>query len=117
MMENARLIFPEQAVQSVPVKQVEKSKLANVSDEKKKQVAKDFESLLLNNLLDQMKNTIGSWGFEKDSVSSQVDGIFWLCLSRDLADKGGLGLWKEIYNEMPGNEKVNQSEISLDGNL
>ncbi|MEJ2648354.1 MAG: hypothetical protein P8016_08120 [Sedimentisphaerales bacterium] len=51
-----------------------------------------------------MKDTIGNWGFEKDSASEQVDGIFWLYLARDMADKGGLGLWKNIYDSMPGNK-------------
>ena len=100
-MDETKTIFPEQMNQSLPVKQIDQSRLKSVSEEKKIQAAKDFESILVNNLLDQMKNTIGSWGFEKDSVSSQVDGIFWLHLARDISNKGGFGMWKDIYNSMP----------------
>jgi len=60
------------------------------------QAAKDFESVLLNKLLDEMKNTIGDWGFDEDGVSKQVQGIFWLYLAQDIANQGGLGLWKDI---------------------
>ncbi len=72
-------------------------KIDGSSDEKKKQIARDFESVLLNKLLDEMKDTIGDWGFEKDGVSTQIKGIFWLYLARDIASKGGFGLWKDIY--------------------
>jgi Rod binding domain-containing protein len=112
-MENVKSIFPEQLSQSLPVKQIDKTNLKDIEEEKKIQVAKDYESILINNLLDQMKNTVGSWGFEKDSASSQVDGIFWLHLARDISNKGGFGLWKDIYESMPGNEQVQQKENSI----
>ncbi|MFQ6034911.1 MAG: hypothetical protein ACE5NM_03560 [Sedimentisphaerales bacterium] len=81
------------------------------------QVAKDFESVLLNKLLDEMKNTIGDWGFEKDGVSKQVQGIFWLYLAQDIANKGGFGLWKEIYKFLTGAEQTNNSAESLNRNV
>ena len=79
---------------------VEKCKpdtIVGVSQEQKKQIAKDFESVLINKLLDEMKNTIGNWGFDQDEVSKQIQGIFWLYLAQDIANNGGLGLWKDIY--------------------
>jgi Rod binding domain-containing protein len=103
-MEDTKLLFPGQIAQVLPVGKLDKPKLDSASEAKKMQAAKDFESLLLNSLLSQMKDTIGNWGFEKDSASEQVDGIFWLYLARDMADKGGLGLWKNIYDSMPGNK-------------
>jgi Rod binding domain-containing protein len=71
--------------------------VSGASELRKQQAAKDFESVLLERVLSQMKNTIGDWGFEKDGTSKQVDGLFWSCLARGVADKGGLGLWKDIY--------------------
>ena len=71
------------------------------ADEQKKQIAKDFESVLLTKLFDQVQESIGRWDLEEDGTSSQVQGLFWLCLARDVADKGGLGLWKEIYQQLP----------------
>lgn len=112
-MENIQPIFPEQMNQSLPVKQINESNLKNSSEQKKIQAAKDFESLLINNLLGEMKNTIGSWGFEKDGASDQIDGLFWLNLSKEISDQGGFGLWKDIYKNMPGNEQVQQTENSI----
>lgn len=114
-MEDVNIISPQQLTSVLPARQIDKSELEDASQAKKIQTAKDFESLLLNKLLDQMKNTVGEWGFEKEGVSSQVDGIFWLYLARDISDQGGLGLWKDIYKSMPGTEDVQQAGKSLDG--
>jgi Rod binding domain-containing protein len=76
------------------------------SEEKKKQIAKNFESILLNKLFDQMQNTIGDWGFDNDGASKQIQGLFWLYLAQNVADKGGFGLWKEIYKFLTQNEQV-----------
>jgi len=72
----------------------------NVSDEQRKQVAKDFESVLINKLLEQAGSTIGQWGFDQDGASQQIQGMFWLYLARDVANEGGFGLWKDLYEFM-----------------
>ncbi|HUS92813.1 MAG TPA: rod-binding protein [Phycisphaerae bacterium] len=69
------------------------------NDEALKQAAKDFESVLLDRLLNEMKNTIPDSGLTDDGVSKQVQEIFWSHLARDIADKGGLGLWKDLYRQ------------------
>ncbi len=67
-------------------------------EERKRQIARDFESVLLTKLFDQVRESIGTWGFEEEDVASQqVQGLFWFYLARDVADKGGFGLWKDIY--------------------
>ncbi len=67
-------------------------------DKKTEQLAKDFESVLLTKLVDEMKETVGNWGLEEeDAASGQVQGLFWMYLAQDLGDKGGLGLWKDLY--------------------
>jgi Rod binding domain-containing protein len=71
------------------------------SDEQKKQIAKDFESVLLTKLFDQVQESIGGWDLEEDGAAPQVQGLFWFYLARDVADKGGLGLWKDIYQQLP----------------
>lgn len=116
-MDNVKLIFPQNVSSAVPLKQFDKVNLDGMSEERKKQVAKDFESLLINKLLDEMKNTIGDWGFEKDGVSMQVQGIFWLYLARDIANNGGLGLWKDIYQTLVKNEPAGLVGNSMDNNL
>ena len=84
---------------------------------KTEQLAKDFESVLLTKLLDEMKNTIGQWGDEEDVAADQVKGLFWLCLGRDLADKGGLGLWKDLNRFFTDLQKPEASAQSLDESL
>lgn len=69
-------------------------------EQTKKQIAKDFESILISKLLDEVKNSLGHWGFDQDGASQQVQGLFWLYLARDIADKGGFGLWKDLYESM-----------------
>jgi Rod binding domain-containing protein len=100
------------------------SKIDEFSVEKKRQIAKDFESILINKLLEEMKNTIGDWGFDKDGTSKQVQGIFWLNLAQDIANKGGLGLWKDVYEFLtqvgrtnPGNSQTSKTIESLNENI
>jgi Rod binding domain-containing protein len=64
------------------------------------QAAKDFESLLIHKVLEEMKRTIGESGLLEDGTSQQVQDIFWFYLAGELANQGGLGLWKEIYRQM-----------------
>ncbi|MCD4831066.1 MAG: hypothetical protein K8R02_04560 [Anaerohalosphaeraceae bacterium] len=91
---------------------------ADSPEAKKIQFAKDFESVVINKLFDEMKNTIGDWGFEKDGASEQVQGLFWMNLAIDVADKGGFGMWKDIYNSLSSSEPVNsESTIVLDSKV
>lgn len=116
-MDSAKLILTESVSPPVLLKHLDGSKLDGVSEEKKKQIAKDFESVLLNKLLDEMKNTIGNWGFDKDGPSRQVQGIFWLFLSRDVANNGGIGLWKDIYQFLINADQAGTAGKSLDGQI
>ncbi|OHB45972.1 MAG: hypothetical protein A2178_03510 [Planctomycetes bacterium GWC2_49_10] len=74
--------------------------IENALDEKKVQVAKDFESVLLSKVFDEMRNTIPESGLVEDETSGQMQGIFWMYLSQDVSQKGGMGLWKEIYQQI-----------------
>ena len=116
-MDSTKLTVTDQVLPTAPLKQIDKLNLDEVSEEKKKQIAKDFESLLINKLLEEMKNTIGDWGFEKDGASKQIQGIFWLYLARDVANNGGLGLWKDIYQTMTKTGHVNPAGKSMDRHL
>jgi Rod binding domain-containing protein len=116
-MDSTKLILTEPVSPPEPLEQLQKSGLKDISDEKKKQIAKDFESVLLNKTLDQMKNTIGNWGFEKDGPFEQVQGIFWMYLARDMANNGGIGLWKDIYQFLANADKSSAAGKSLDGQI
>jgi len=60
------------------------------------QAAKDFESVLLHKLFDEVKRTIPESGLLGDGTSSQVHDIFWMYLAQALAERGGLGLWRQL---------------------
>ena len=100
-----------------PVQPDSSGKLADKSSLQKEQFARDFESIFMEKLLDEMKNTIGDWGFEEDAGSKQIQGLFWLNLARDVSGKGGLGLWKEIYNSLDTKNNKTTTDKSLDNTL
>jgi Rod binding domain-containing protein len=116
-MDIANLILTEPVAAPAQLEHLDKSRLDSATDEKKKQVAKDFESVLLNKLFDQMSKTIGNWGFEKDGASEQIQGIFWLYLAQDIADNGGMGLWKNIYKSLTPSDQTNTAGKLLDGKI
>ncbi len=111
-MDSVKLILTEPVSPPALLEQLDKSKLNSISEEKKKQAAKDFESVLLTKLLDEMKKSIVGWGSEKDGASKQIHGIFWLYLARDIANNGGLGLWKDIYRSLTNAEHANTAQKS-----
>ena len=63
------------------------------------EAAKDFESVLLYKLLEEMKRTIPDSGLLGGGAAKQVQGMFWYYLAQEIADQGGLGLWKDVYRE------------------
>ena len=114
-MDMAKLILTEPAL---PPASLEKMKNADsASEAQKKQFAKNFESVFISKLLDEMKNTIGDWGFEKDEDARQTEGIFWLFLARDMANNGGFGMWKDIYQSLTTSEQENITTETLDKNI
>ena len=116
-MDSAKLILTEPVTPPAKLEHLDKSKFHDTTDEKKKQIAKDFESVLLNKLFDQMSKSVGNWGFEKDGASEQIQGIFWLYLARDIANNGGMGLWKDIYKSLTDPNHINTAGKSLDGKI
>jgi Rod binding domain-containing protein len=108
-MDGAELIFNQPVMSLSPL---DESK--PVQGKKTEQLAKDFESVLVTKVLDEMKDTIGQWGFEEDAASGQVKGLFWLYLARDISDKGGLGLWKDLNRFFTDIQNPPASAQSLD---
>ena len=62
--------------------------------------AKDFESILLYKLMEAMKETIPSGGLLGGGPMKQLQGIFWYYLAQDVAERGGIGLWKELHEQL-----------------
>jgi len=72
----------------------------SASSKELEKAAKGFESILLDKLLQEMRNTIPDNGLFDNPVSKQLEGVFWSQLAQDIAEKGGLGLWKQIYRQV-----------------
>ena len=107
-MDSANLILTEPISLPTPLRNL--NKVDCIPEQKKEQIAKDFESILLSQLLDEMKSSIGDWGFEESASSEQIQGIFWLYLARHLANNGGLGMWRDIYQTLPNPEQTNKND-------
>ena len=60
------------------------------------QAAKDFESVLLHQLMQEMSRTIPDSELTSSGVSKQIKSIFWSFLAEGVADNGGIGLWRDI---------------------
>lgn len=94
---------PPAAVQRVAsnisgqIELTDRDTIRNASDEKKKQLAKDFESVLLTKLFDEVRKSIKDSGFDDDVAADQIHGMFWSYLAQDVANKGGFGLWQDLY--------------------
>ncbi len=114
-MDSVGLILTEAVSQPIAMEIIEKTDA--VSQAAKKQAARDFESVFIAKLLDEMKNTIGDWGLEKDAASRQLEGIFWLYRARDVADNGGLGMAKDIYRFLTDSENNSPPTELLDKTL
>jgi len=74
-------------------------------DEARREVARDFESVFMQQLLDTMKDTIPDPEAE-DAGAEQIQGMYWSFLSQAVAEQGGLGLWQPVY------EAIRRGEIN-----
>ena len=71
-----------------------------VRTEQAGKVARDFESILLYRLLEEMKKTIPRSGLLDSGMTRQVEGTFWFYLAQEVAERGGIGLWKDLYRQI-----------------
>jgi len=97
---------------------VQSSDATSATDKKTEQAAKDFESVLLTKVLEGMENTVSQFSAgEEEAGSEQVKGLFTLFLARDMADKGGLGLWKDLNTFFKDMQKTNNTSQAVDEKL
>jgi len=92
-------------------------KTTGTSDAAKIKATKDFESILIHRLLDQMSKTT-RLDEPQSGTGQQIHGLFWLYLAKHLADNGGLGFWKDIYQSVNQQNTLNKPvKQSLETNL
>ena len=86
----------------------------DLEDEKRKEVARNFEGIFLHQILDKMKDTIPESDLE-DSSSKQIKSMYWSFMSDALAEQGGFGLWEKIYETMPAAKSQPMDNGTVDG--
>lgn len=96
---------------------IQASDATSATQKKTEQAAKDFESVLLTKVLEEMQSTVSQFSTDEEAGSEQVKGLFTLFLARDMADKGGLGLWKDLNTFFNDMQKTNTTSQSLDEKL
>ncbi len=62
--------------------------------------AKDFEAILLHRIVEEMRRTIPKSGLLETGTSGQMESLFWFYLAQEVAEKGGIGLWKDLSRTM-----------------
>ncbi|MBN1817612.1 MAG: hypothetical protein JW828_09630 [Sedimentisphaerales bacterium] len=83
--------------------------VVDLEEEKRKQTARDFESIFLQQLFSVMQQTIPESDRE-DISSGQIKSMYWSFMAQAVADQGGLGLWKQVYEQMPKTGETSSSE-------
>ena len=63
------------------------------------QAARDFESVLLLRLMEEMRRTVPDSGLLSTGAGRQIEDIFWYYLAQDVAEGGGLGLWQQLLRQ------------------
>jgi Rod binding domain-containing protein len=72
----------------------------DIEDMHRRKVARDFEAIFIHQIIDRMKETIPESDLA-DNSSKQIQSMYWSFLADAIAEKGGFGLWKQIYEQMP----------------
>ena len=81
------------------------------------QAAKDFESVLLNQLMQEMSRTIPESGLVNSGPSKQIQSMFWSFLAEEVADNGGIGLWRDIQKYVTGPEQASPPASTVEQEL
>jgi Rod binding domain-containing protein len=89
------LMMPEPAAPSADVR-------GRQGDRRLAETAQQFESVLLHRLMEEMRRTIPESGLLEGGLSDQVQGLFWFYLAQDAAEKGGLGIGREMARQLAG---------------
>lgn len=71
----------------------------DVADERRKKIARDFESVFIHEILKRMEDTIPASDMA-DQSSKQIKSMYWSYMAQAIGDRGGFGLWKNIYEAM-----------------
>jgi Rod binding domain-containing protein len=78
------------------------------------QAARDFESVLLHRLFEEMRRTIPKADLLDSGTSDQIEGLFWMYLAQHVADQGGIGLGKALAEQMARTSSAAEAAPNLE---
>lgn len=82
--------------------------LKNADDERLREVCQDFESIFLNMMMKEMRKNVPDGGIVEKSQGSLIfEDMYMEELSNEISkSENGIGLAKEMYEQLKNNEKV-----------
>lgn len=81
-----------------------------------KSVAQQFETVLLHQVIKQMKETVDYTSLdEEDESGEQINSMYWSFMADAVGQEGGLGLWKSIYQDLATSHGVDVRRFPADG--
>lgn len=85
---------------------------AKTTPEQLKKVARDFEGVLIEKLMQEMQNTIPESELFSSAGMKQIQSMFWSFLSDQVAQNGGIGLAQNLYRDLCRSVGVNPEEAT-----
>ena len=99
------------------INKIDTSANTTMSVERLKGLAKDFESVFLDTIMKEMDKTVIESEMFNSSGMQQAKGIFRHFFSQELADQGGLGLWKDLYRDFSKHMNLETTKPSIEAEL
>lgn len=87
-------------------------------NEELKAVAQQFEGIFIQQILKQMQETIQESSFDpEDSSNDQVHSLYCTFLTDAVSERGGLGLWETIYEQMSRMQATDDGGQTVDASV
>lgn len=84
--------------------------------EQLKSVAQQFETVLLHQVVKQMKETVDYSSLdEEDESGEQINSMYWSFMADAVGQQGGFGLYKAIYQDLATSHGIDVRRFPADG--
>ncbi len=84
--------------------------------EQLKSTAQQFETVLLHQVVKQMKETVDYSSLdEEDESGEQVNSMYWSFMTDAIGRQGGFGVWKSLYEGLAGQQGIDLEKYPADG--
>ncbi len=84
-----------------------KNNMDNKDSKKLKETCRDFESILLNQMLSAMRKSIPKSGLFKKSLGMDIyESMYDQYLSKEIAQEKGIGIKEMLYKELNNQDRI-----------